>query len=222
MNTPKLVALDFDGVVVTGSNQAYFDAYHLAIEAVGIQLDPVVEHERIIQGWGGGAIEQLEIILAEHLDKVEQAGVVWNEYVESESFWDKVSIVDGCKEAIQRMAGHVPVVIVSGTRVHHIEAMLKQGGIQGVSAIYSSNDVASELKKPHPHTLQLALKRFDVAPQDTIYVGDMVNDIIMTRAAGARPVAVLTGELDVPTAQSKEVEFIGENLLAVAREYFSN
>ncbi|NQV89685.1 MAG: HAD family hydrolase [Parcubacteria group bacterium] len=220
MNTPKLVGLDFDGVVVAGSNQAYFDAYHMALEAVGVKLDPKVEHERIIQGWGSGCIEQLEIILAEHPDKVEQAGVVWNEHVESEAFWEKVSIIKGCKEAIERMSRIVPVVVVSGTRVHHIEALLKEGGIQGVSAIYSSYDVASELKKPHPHTLQLALEKFNVVPEDTIYVGDMVNDIVMTRAAGARPVAVLTGELDTPTAESMEVEFIGGDLLAVANQYF--
>ena len=221
MNTPKLVGLDFDGVVVTGSNEAYFEAYHVAIEAVGVELDPKVEHARIIQGWGSGHIEQLEIILAEHPDLVEQAGVVWLQRVESPEFWDDVSIIDGCKEAIELMAGSAHVAVVSGTRTHRIESILKQGDIEGVSAIYSSYDVESKLKKPHPHTLELALKKFGVKPQDTIYVGDMVNDIVMSRAAGTRPVAVLTGELDVPTAESNGAEFIGENLLAVAKEYFS-
>ena len=222
MSTPKLVLLDFDGVVVEGSNEAYFDCYHKAVEAVGVSLDPDVEHERVIQGWGSGHVEQLEIILAEHLDKVEQAGAVWENCVESPVFWDQVKMVDGAKEAIELMSRHVPVAIVSGTRVRHIEPMLERGGVTGISAIYSSYDVPSELKKPHPHTLELALKTFGVQGEEAIYVGDMLNDIVMARGAGVRPVAVLTGELDTPTAEAKNVEFIGENLLSVAKNYFSN
>ncbi len=221
MDRPKLVLLDFDGVIVEGSNEAYFDCYRKAVEAVGVDLEPALLRQRIFLGWGGGPPEMLQIILKEHQELVPQAVTAWKTCGENPDFWKGVSVIEGTKEAIDAMAQQVHVGIVSGTRIASIEKMLERGGITTVSKVWSSDDVASELKKPHPHTLKLALDHFGQAPQDTIYVGDMVNDIKMARAAGARPVAVLTGGLDEQTAREQDVEFIGARLLEVAQTYFS-
>ncbi|MCR4313773.1 MAG: HAD-IIIA family hydrolase, partial [Candidatus Uhrbacteria bacterium] len=196
MNRPMCVALDFDGVVISGSNEGYFSCYHDALEAVGVQLEESVERERIIQGWGSGHINQLQILMPEYPDKVEEAGRVWVDYVESVSFWKRVQVVPGSKEAIERMSQHASIVIVSGARKKHIQAILEREKIEGVSAVFSSYDVASSLRKPHPHTLELAMKEVGCVPAQTIYVGDMNNDVVMARAAGVEPVVVLTGNLD--------------------------
>ncbi|QQS48908.1 MAG: HAD-IA family hydrolase [Acidobacteriota bacterium] len=47
--------------------------------------------------------------------------------------------------------------------------------------------------KPHPEGVNLLIERFEVDPQRTVYVGDMVSDIEAGRGAGARTVAVTWG-----------------------------
>ena len=47
--------------------------------------------------------------------------------------------------------------------------------------------------KPHPAPLVEAARRLDVAPAETIYVGDSVHDVAAGRAAGMRTIAAAWG-----------------------------
>ena len=164
MQTPKIVLLDFDGVVIEGTNEGYFHCYHRALGEVGVSLDAQAERQSIIQYWGTGHVKQLEMLLRDHQEKVDAAARAWETCVESPTFWDHALLIDGSKEAIAQMCRHVPVAIVSGARKRHIERIVERDGLVGIGAIYSSYDV-EPLPKPHPHLLQQALKQFDVAPR---------------------------------------------------------
>ena len=48
-------------------------------------------------------------------------------------------------------------------------------------------------KKPHPDPLLLALGRMGLAPDETAYVGDSPEDVLMAKAAGALAVGVPGG-----------------------------
>lgn len=213
----KLIMLDFDGVVVDGSNQGYFSCYHHAIASVGVHLLEEDEHERIVKGWGSGHRKQLEILLDGHSDQLEEASKVWLDCVNSDAFWNQVQLIEGTREAIAQMKQLAPVIIVSGSEKRFIERILKREQVEGLQAIYSSYDVASEFKKPHPHTIELALKDFGVKPSEAIYVGDMENDVVMARAAGVEPVLVLTGDIDQNRAEATGVAIIKQNVLELAQ-----
>ena len=214
----KLIMLDFDGVVADGSNQGYFLCYHKAIESVGVNMSEQEEHERIVQGWGSGHEKQLQILLDGYSDQLEEASNIWLECVNSDAFWQNVKVISGAKEAIERMTRVADVVIVSGSEKRFIQRVLEREGIEGIQAIYSSYDVASEFKKPHPHTIELALKDFGVSSSEAMYVGDMENDVVMARAAGVEPVLVLTGDIDQNRAEVTGVTIIKQNLLELAQE----
>ncbi len=47
----EAVLFDFDGVLVRGSNEAYFPVYHAAFESVGYQLDAEQERALILRYW---------------------------------------------------------------------------------------------------------------------------------------------------------------------------
>lgn len=213
---PTLIGLDFDGVVVTGSNDGYVACYHRALADVGVTLDTGVEWQRVRAGWGTGHVRQFESLLAERPELVEAAARAWEDHVGSDAFWDKVRLVDGAREAVARMASAVPVAIISGARKEHIERLLKRDRVVGVSAVYSSYDVPTDLRKPHPHQLRLAIERFGARPDGTAYVGDMANDLRMARAAGALPVAVLTGGLTREAAEAEGAALVVEDIVAAA------
>ena len=44
----KLIIFDFDGVIITGSNDGYIKSYHHALESVGVNLEPEEERRRIL------------------------------------------------------------------------------------------------------------------------------------------------------------------------------
>jgi HAD superfamily hydrolase (TIGR01662 family) len=217
---PKLVLLDFDGVVVKGSNEAYFDCYHKALESVDAKLAPEIEHERILEGWGSGHVEQLTILLRERQELVNQAGKTWVACVDEPKFWENIELVPNADKAIHLIEQKMSVAIVSGSRKDHIEKLLSRFGIDGERMIFSSYDVADpSLRKPNPYTLRLALERFNCSSSEAIYVGDMPNDIVMARAAGIEPVVVLTGELDEKRAKEFGVSRIEQDLYSLAKKY---
>jgi|GEM_PF-346174 len=214
---PKLVLLDFDGVVVKGSNEAYFDCYHKALESVGIKLTPDVEHARVLEGWGSGHVDQLKILLRERPELVDQAAKTWVACVDEPKFWENIELVPNADKAIHLIEQEMNVAIVSGSRKDHIEKLLDRFGIDGERMIFSSYDVADpSLRKPNPYTLRLALEHFSCSSSETVYVGDMPNDIVMARAAGIEPVVVLTGELDEKRALELGVAWIEPDLFSLA------
>lgn len=217
----KLVLLDFDGVIAKGSNEAYFECYHKALESVGVELTPEIEHARVVEGWGAGHVPQLRILLEENPEFVNRAAQKWMECVDSSSFFDNIQLVPDADKAVHLMEKFVHVAIVSGSSKDFIEKLLDQFGIDGARKIFSSYDVSDlELKKPHPYTLKLALTEFGCKPEEAIYVGDMPNDVVMARAAGIEPVVVLTGELNEKQARDLGVARIEKNLFSLAESLF--
>jgi len=55
------------------------------------------------------------------------------------------------------------------------------------------DDVGFEHGKPAPDTLLMAVKRARVVASEVLYVGDMVEDILMGKKAGTKTAAVLCG-----------------------------
>lgn len=204
----KLIGLDFDGVIIRGSNEGYFDCYHQSIASVGVTLEPKIERQRIIDGWGSGYVEQIELLLKEHPELVDQAAKTWDACVKDPAFKKGLRVVDGVAETIAQLSKIADVVIISGSERQEIQKFLDENGIKGVKKIYSSYDVESNQRKPHPYMLELAMSEFGAQSSETIFVGDMENDVEMAVAAHVIPIVALTGFLDEPEARKIGVEHI--------------
>ena len=86
----KLIIFDFDGVIITGSNEGYFTCYHKALDAVNVQLDPHEKRQCILDGWGKGHKKQLELLLKEHPDKLHNAITAYEQCYFSPVFHEKI------------------------------------------------------------------------------------------------------------------------------------
>ena len=67
------------------------------------------------------------------------------------------------------------------------------GRIDAVAYAPEHPDEASEMRKPAPGMLKDIARRMQVDLKDACFVGDSMRDIEAARAAGAKPVLVLTG-----------------------------
>jgi D-glycero-D-manno-heptose 1,7-bisphosphate phosphatase len=68
------------------------------------------------------------------------------------------------------------------------------GRISGIEYAPEHPDEASEMRKPAPGMLKDLARRLQISLENVCFVGDKADDITAARAAGARPVLVLTGK----------------------------
>ena len=78
---------------------------------------------------------------------------------------------------------------------HLQRALAALGGrISGIAYAPEHPDEASEMRKPGPGMLKDLARRLQVSLEGVPFVGDSWSDVQAARAAGARPVLVLTGK----------------------------
>ncbi len=98
-------------------------------------------------------------------------------------------------------------------------ALAELGGrIDGISYAPEHPDQATEMRKPAPGMLKDIARRLQIGLEGVAFVGDSATDLEAARAAGARPVLVLTGNGRSTNAMQIEQEFeLHEDLMAFAR-----
>ena len=99
----------------------------------------------------------------------------------------------GVRNAVGRLAA-------SGGKMGIVTSKLRRMAVRGLERcgygtmfeiIIGSDDV--EQHKPHPAPVRKALSQLEIAPEETIYIGDSPHDMLSGRAAGVRTGAVLWG-----------------------------
>lgn len=92
------------------------------------------------------------------------------------------------------------------------------GRIDGIFYAPEHPDDASERRKPEPGMLKDLARRLQISLEGVPFVGDSISDIEAAKAAGARPVLVLSGNGERTRKEhSRATTEIHENLLAFAR-----
>jgi HAD superfamily hydrolase (TIGR01509 family) len=118
---------------------------------------------------------------AEISDKVvEQMSAIYRE---------RLPLIDGAREAVERMAARWPLAVASSSNRPLIELALELSGLaRHFQATVSSEEVASG--KPEPDVYLEAAKRLGVAPDRCAAVEDSTNGLLSARAAGMLVVAL--------------------------------
>jgi HAD superfamily hydrolase (TIGR01549 family) len=84
-------------------------------------------------------------------------------------------------------------LVSSGSR-ERVTSEIKEQRIESYfDSMVFGDDVGFEHGKPAPEPLLMALKRAHVDASDVLYVGDMVEDVLMGKKAGTKTAAVLCG-----------------------------
>lgn len=109
-----------------------------------------------------------------------------------EEMKNELRLHEDAREAINKLAEEHTIGIVSSApwkalwnEVNRLDLVDK------ITIIVSGDDTKD--RKPSPEPLNYAMGRLELKPEECIYVGDMVEDIISARKAGMKSVAVSWG-----------------------------
>lgn len=84
-------------------------------------------------------------------------------------------------------------LVSSGSRERVAREITEEGIRPYFDILLFGDDVGFECAKPAPDTLLMAIDRARVSSSEVLYVGDMAEDILMGKKAGAKTAAVLCG-----------------------------
>jgi phosphoglycolate phosphatase-like HAD superfamily hydrolase len=120
-------------------------------------------------------------------DRVDDAVRVWSETFRA----DLMPPFDGVVEALGRLASTgCKLGIVTGGSRPEIEPQLGRLGLDNLLTVRVYGHDTPD-GKPHPSPLRLALDMCGpISPHEAIYIGDALDDVRMSAAAGVRGVGI--------------------------------
>jgi phosphoglycolate phosphatase-like HAD superfamily hydrolase len=103
-----------------------------------------------------------------------------------------IPLIPGVADLLARIHGYYPLAVVSARDENTTAAFLTRSGLaQYFDVIVTA--LSAKRTKPYPDPIELAARRFGLAPQSCLMIGDTTIDIRAGRAAGAQTVGVLCG-----------------------------
>ncbi|MCX4095079.1 HAD family hydrolase [Nocardia sp. alder85J] len=96
----------------------------------------------------------------------------------------------GAHDVIRAADERGRIAVVSNNSQAAISAYLKAHGMtEHVAGIYARTDANLSHLKPHPYLLHAAMRQLQAAPDECIFVGDSVTDIVAGHAASVPVIA---------------------------------
>ena len=106
-----------------------------------------------------------------------------------ERYRSRLPLIDGAREAVERLAGRWPLGLASSSNREVIDLVLELSGLaQFFRVTVSSEEVARG--KPAPDVYLEAARRLEVRPEGCVAIEDSENGIRSAKAAGMRVVAI--------------------------------
>jgi HAD superfamily hydrolase (TIGR01509 family) len=106
-------------------------------------------------------------------------------------------------------------LVSSGSRERVVNEVREQGIEAYFDTMLFGDDVGFEHGKPAPDTLLMAIERAHVAASEVLYVGDMVEDVLMGKKAGTKTAAVLCGFATRQLLISAQPDFVLRDVTAL-------
>lgn len=207
----KLIIFDWDDVFTKGSTEGYYKCYHEALLSVGINLSPEEEIKRIKPNWGSTVDKVIAGLLKDNPELQDEIVSKYDEILFGETFVNSLSIVEGAPELVRRLEGNYKLAIATGVNPQLLtEKIMPKFGIPQIfTQIESVYNVPNpDMGKPHPYMVEQILAEQKIKPEEAVLVCDAENDVLMARAAGIKPIVVLTGHLKDAEAKALGVEHI--------------
>ncbi|AJF61145.1 TPA: HAD family hydrolase [Candidatus Woesearchaeota archaeon] len=182
----KLVMFDYDGVIMDTFAFTRKIYKELGEEfKVKIPDDDAYLRELLELDWRE-TLRKLNIVTEEQIERnirIFKAGL--------KKYSPLIKPYPGIPEAIKALSARYKLAVVTNNFKSELNYRLGKYKLSGYFNGYFAED-DGELK-PKPDLLLKCLKKFDVSPEEAIYIGDMDGDIIAGRAAKVKTVAVTYG-----------------------------
>ncbi len=206
MDKPKAVLFDWDGTL--------YDSVKLCFEI----------YEELFERFGAGKItfEEFRSDFSGDYHRYQAKHGL------GEKMWPKVDAAwydiyyakqDGAKlfsktkptlMALEKMG--IPIGLVTNATKKRIEGELSKLGLLGYFGTVAAIEDAEWEFKPSPRLINIACEELRVNKGDALYIGDMAEDVIAGKRAGARTGVVATGVHTIRKLALEEPDFIFENV----------
>jgi HAD superfamily hydrolase (TIGR01549 family) len=184
------VILDVDGTLVL-SNDAHANAWVEAFTSYGYEVS--FEQIRPLVGMGG---DQIIPQLAPRLNSEEGTGQQIAERRKElvlDKFGDRLSPTNGARDLVQKMqSAGLRLIIASSATEQEMGLLLKIAQVDDLLPDFVTSDDA-KASKPNPDIVEAALSKADLAPDQTVMLGDTSYDIESAAKAGVGVIAFRTG-----------------------------
>jgi len=198
----KTVLFDVDGVIYDNSKEI-IDFFKKTAELFGLNVPSDVE---LFNHFGESWDEILDVIWP-GIDK-EKFNHKFLEIVKNKNHVPKLN--DNVKSTLENLKEKYRIAAVSGGTKESIRIRFKNDDIFHLfDFIIAAEDTKKH--KPFPDPLLKACERMNIAPKDTVYIGDAINDYRAAKAAGTHFIGFIWNEIEHKTFDVVKLENSVEN-----------
>ena len=211
MKSVDLMIFDLDGTLIT-SGPDIAASVNDTLATLGL---PAIEEAMILEFVGDGVKKLIERSLGPALhDRFEEALFLFSRHYE-EHMLDATTLYPGVIEVLRHFHDKKKVIL---TNKRHRFAATMSNALQ---LTHYFDDVigadSTPYIKPDVRLADLILKRFQAHPDQTVVIGDGVNDIHLAKNAGLLSCAFLNGLTGRETLLNLEPDFSCEHLPEITR-----
>lgn len=214
----KLIIFDWDDVFSIGSKEGYFKCYQAVLDAFDMKLEPNEKKQRIKAHWGQPYHHTIQELLREKPELIEKGYEVYRDNLFGDTYVACLHLIPGARELLLRLHKNYTLAIASGVQPKLLkERIFPKFNIPDVFVeIITGRDLEDSTKaKPHPFIAEEIMRRTNRAKEETVMVGDALNDVLMAQNAGITPIVVLTGHLTKNEAEDLGVKYIIEDVTKI-------
>ena len=206
MNAPKAVLFDWDGTLYD-SVKLCFEIYEELFERFGAGK---ITFEGFRNDFSGDYHRyQAKHGLGEKMwPKVDAA---WYEIYYAKQ--EKAKLFPNTKRTLENLhSKEIPIGLVTNATKKRIEGELSKLGLVDYFGIVATIEDADWEFKPSPRLINIACRELKVNKGEALYVGDMAEDVIAGKRAGAMTGVVATGVHTIGKLALESPDFIFENV----------
>jgi len=182
----KLVIFDLDGTLVD-AYKAIEESFNYAMRVLGYSKKNPLSIKRAV-GWGDENLLKPFIKKSDLKKMVE----IYREH-HKKALLEFSHLYPGSRQILRYLKGNgLKLAIASNRPTIFTKILLKKFKIDKYFDFVLCADKLKSIK-PNPEILEKVMERLKVIPQETIFVGDMVIDILAGKDAKIKTIAVLGG-----------------------------
>ncbi len=207
MTLRKGVLFDVDGTLVD-TNYLHVLAWWQAFRQAGHEV-PMAQIHRCV-GMGGGRL--IAELLGDDRDEDQDEAIKASHGAVYATYWPALRTLPGAQKILVR-AHESGLAVVLASSAEEAELDVLRQVIDADDAIDAATSSAdAEASKPAPNILEAALKAVDVQPENAVFVGDAVWDVIAAKELGVPCIGVESGGTAAATLKEAGAVEVYKNL----------
>ena len=207
----KLIVFDFDGTIMD-TREDIARAINHALTKHG--LSPI-DTETVWKYTGDGTPMLVQRILRDK-NKIDLQEEVLKDTIQyyNTHYADFAKVIDGVPETLEKLKNK-KLAILSNKYENFVKKLLEEFDLEKYFfAVYGKDSF--EKSKPDPYPLFKIMEKAKATPDETIYVGDSKNDVLVGKKAGVKVFIIPSGATPIKVLKNLKPYKILKNIRELA------